>query len=141
MLARSLPFDEHLARYAAADLFLDSFPYNAHTTACEALWAGLPIVTCSGETMVSRAGGSLLTALGLGEFVTHAPAEYEALARRLATSPADLAAIRSRLTEGERRRALFSPRRYCRFLESAFETMHARHRQGLLPESFDVPEA
>jgi predicted O-linked N-acetylglucosamine transferase (SPINDLY family) len=141
VLARPLPFDEHLARYAAADLFLDSFPYNAHTTACEALWAGLPIVTCSGETMVSRAAGGLLTALGLGELVTHMPADYEALARRLATSPAELAAIRSRLTDAGRHRALFSPQRYCRYLEVAFETMHARHRQGLLPESFDVPAA
>ena len=139
VLARPLPFDEHLARYAAADLFLDSFPYNAHTTACEALWAGLPIVTCSGETMVSRAAGGLLTSLGLGELVTHTFADYEALARRLATSPAELVAIRSKLTEAGRVRALFDPRRYCRLLEAAFETMHERHRQGLPPESFDVP--
>ncbi len=141
VIARPLPFDEHLARYAAADLFLDSFPYNAHTTACEALWAGLPIVTCVGEGMTSRIAGGLLTSLGLGELVTHTLVDYEALARRLATSPAELAAIRSRLTDAGRHRALFSLQRYCRHLEAAFETMHARHRQGLLPQSFDVPEA
>ena len=141
VLARPLPFDQHLARYAAADLFRDTSPYNAHTTACEALWSGLPVVTCTGEGMTSRIAGGLLTSLGLGELVTHTLVDYEALAHRLAASPAELAAIRSRLTEEERHRALFGPRRYCRFLEAAFEAMHTRHRQGLLPESFDVSAA
>jgi len=140
VLARPIAFDEHLARYAAADLFLDTFPYNAHTTACEALSAGLPIVTCAGEGMASRIAGGLLASVGLDELVTGSLAEYEALARRLATQPGELAAIRARLTQGDRHRAALDPRRYCRLLDRAFETMHARHRQGLPPESFDVPD-
>ena len=71
VLARPLPFDQHLARYAAADLLRDTSPYNEHTTACEALWSGLPIVTCTSEGMTSRIAGGLLTSLGLGELVTH----------------------------------------------------------------------
>ena len=91
--------EQHLARLQLADLFLDTLPYNAHTTASDALWAGLPVVTCAGETFAARVAGSLLHANGLPELVTHTLADYEALALRLARDPAALGALREQLGE------------------------------------------
>src|SRR5208337_2648457 len=97
MFAKRLPTDEHLARYRLADLFLDTFPYNAHSTASDALWAGLPVLTCLGETFAGRAAASLLRAIGLPELVSANLEEYEALACKLALEPSQLLAIRSKL--------------------------------------------
>jgi protein O-GlcNAc transferase len=88
---------EHLARHRVADLFLDTLPYNAHTTASDALWAGLPVITCAGETFASRVAGSLLHAVGLAELVTYSLADYETLALELATKPMMLAGLRTTL--------------------------------------------
>jgi protein O-GlcNAc transferase len=128
----------HLARHRLADLFVDTLPYNAHTTASDALWTGLPVVTCLGTTFAGRVAGSLIKAAGLPELVTHDLAAYEALALELATSPARLAALRMRLAQGLGTCALFDTDRTRRHIESAYSTMRERHERGLPPAAFDV---
>ena len=119
VFAPRLPLPEHLARHACADLFLDTLPYNAHTTACDALWAGLPVLTRTGETFAGRVGASLLHAVGLPELVTDSPAAYAALALRLARDPVLLAGLRERLLRGRSTCALFDTAGYARDLEAA----------------------
>lgn len=136
--AAPLPLPEHLARQRRADLFLDTLPVNAHTTASDALWAGLPILTCRGESFVSRVAASLLTALGLPELVTSSLHEYAARALELAHTPTALAALRERLDANRATGALFDARRFCRHFEAALLQVHERHQQGLAPESFSV---
>lgn len=131
---------EHLARHACADLFLDTFDYNAHTTSSDALWAGLPVLTLEGATFASRVGASLLRAVGLPELVCGNADEYEAKAFELATSPQSLAATRQRLGELRTSSPLFDSRLFTRRLEAAFATMHDRRRQGLAPADFAVPD-
>jgi protein O-GlcNAc transferase len=138
VFAPRLDLDAHLARHRLADLFLDTFLVNAHTTASDALWAGLPLVTLSGETFVSRVAASLLAAVGLPELITDNLADYEALAVKLATTPALLAAIRERLLVGRETSPLFDTDRFRRHIESAYLTMYERHLSGAAPESFDV---
>ncbi len=128
----------HLARLRLADLFLDTWPYNAHTTGSDALWAGLPVLTCTGPTFPSRVGASLLHAMGLPELVVDSFAEYEALAYRLATEPALLAALRQRLAAKLPSAPLFNSRRYTRHLEAAYERMVERARAGQPAEAFAV---
>jgi predicted O-linked N-acetylglucosamine transferase (SPINDLY family) len=115
----------HVARNAAADLFVDTFPYGAHTTANDALLAGLPVVTCAGETMVSRIAGSQLDAIGLPELVTENLEQYEALALRLATHPEELRSYRARLAANRRTHPLFDMARYARDFEDAMERIWA----------------
>jgi predicted O-linked N-acetylglucosamine transferase (SPINDLY family) len=119
--------EDHLARYAQADLFLDTHPYNAHTTAADALLAGLPVLTWSGDAMPSRVAGSLLHAVGLPELVTGSLADYEALALALARDPARLAGLRARLAAARDTAPLFDTRGFCRDLEAAYLAMW-RHR-------------
>ena len=118
---RKLP--EHLARHRLADLFLDTLPCNAHTTASDALWAGLPVLTCAGRSLAARVAGSLLQAVGLPELVTHDLAEYEALALKLAREPGLLAGLRERLARNRLSTPLFDCERYARHLEAAYEEM------------------
>lgn len=129
----------HLARYHHADLFLDTLPCNAHTTAADALWMGVPVLTVLGEQMQGRVAASLLRAAGLPELVTAGLAEYEALAYRLATEPGVLSALRFRLAEGRRTGALFNTRRKVRDLERAYGMMWDRHCRGLPPAGIVVP--
>src|SRR5262249_12670901 len=129
---------EHLARLALADLFLDTLPYNAHTTAADSLWAGVPVVTQLGQAMAGRVAASMLTAAGLPELITHSAEEYEALARRLATNPAELSEARAHLIANRPGCVLFQTERWVRHLESALQTMWERHERGLPPESFEV---
>lgn len=131
-------YDEHLARYGVADLFIDAFPYNAHTTACEALWAGLPLITLSGETFASRVTGSLLHAAGLGELVADDLPDYERRIRALVAAPERLARMREILVRGRASGALLDPAGYCRRLETGFMMMHERWRKGLPPDHIDV---
>jgi predicted O-linked N-acetylglucosamine transferase (SPINDLY family) len=125
---------EHLARHRCADLFLDTFYYNAHTTASDALWAGLPVLTCPGDSMAARVAASLLTAVGLPELIARGRDEYEAKALALALDPARLAAIRRRLAENRTTQPLFDTARYTRYLEQAYLQMHERHRAALPPD-------
>lgn len=129
---------EHLARQRLAGLFLDTFPYNAHSTACDALWAGLPIVTCAGRSFQSRVAGSLLRAVGLPDLVTTSFEEYEALAFSLATEPARLAEVKARLERNRETSPLFDIGRYARHLEAAYEEMVELRRRGQKPRPIDV---
>jgi predicted O-linked N-acetylglucosamine transferase (SPINDLY family) len=131
------PPPEHLARLRQADLFLDTLYYNAHTTASDALWMGLPLVTCRGQTFAGRVAASLLHAAGLPELVTENLAAYEALALRLAQQPDLLRSFKDRLT---RSNALFDQDLFLRHLEAAYETMAARARRGEKPSSFTVAQ-
>jgi len=133
------PLDAHLARHAAADLFLDSLPCNAHTTASDALWAGLPVVTCAGRSFAARVAGSLLHAMGLGELVTESTAAYEAIALALARDPLRLAEVRAKLRANRMTAPLFDIERYTRHLEWAYEAMWRQHLRGEPPRAFDVP--
>ncbi|MDO5623888.1 MAG: tetratricopeptide repeat protein [Pseudomonadota bacterium] len=119
VFAPRLPHAEHLARLPLAELFLDSLPYGAHTTASDALRQGVPVLTCTGSSFASRVGASLLTALGLPELITHALPAYEARAVALAREPAQLAALRQRLHEQRHASGLFKPQAFARGLEAA----------------------
>jgi protein O-GlcNAc transferase len=129
---------DHLARYGCADLFLDTFPYNAHTTASDALLAGVPVLTCSGESFASRVAASLLLALDLPELICADLSDYEAQALNLAQHPQTLRELRSRLGQQERKAALFDMNRFRAGLESAYLTMWQRREAGLQPVSFEV---
>ena len=134
---RLLP-PEHLARQRLADLFLDTLPCNAHTTASDALWAGLPLLTCRGNAFPGRVAASLLRALGLPELISGNLADYEALALKLATMPELLANIKSRLARNRGTQPLFDTDRYRRHLECAYVTMVERYQRGEPPQSFSV---
>jgi predicted O-linked N-acetylglucosamine transferase (SPINDLY family) len=132
---------DHLARHRQADLFLDTMPFNAHTTASDALWAGLPVLTCAGTTFPGRVAASLLHALGLPELVTHSPADYEALAGKIASDPALCAALKAKLRANRDVYPLFDTVRTTRNIEAAFTTMVERAARGEGPESFAVAAA
>jgi len=134
VFARRMSPPEHLARQRSADLFLDTLPYNAHTTASDALWAGLPVLTCAGEAFASRVAASLLSAVRLPELITNGLAEYEALAVELATNPTRLAQVKRKLLFNGRTAPLFDTPRFTRHLESAYSQMHERHLAGLPPD-------
>jgi predicted O-linked N-acetylglucosamine transferase (SPINDLY family) len=121
-----------------ADLFLDTFPFNAGTMASDALWAGVPVLTCPGEAFASRMAASLLTAAGLPELIAANADDYSVRALRLATTPAVLADVRDRLARNRTHGALFDTQRFCRNLESAYRTMWERCRRGEAPTGFDV---
>ncbi len=141
VFAPRVPIGQHLARHHAADLFLDTCPYNAHTTASDALWGGLPIVTCQGETFASRVAASILTAAGLPELVTKTLKDYERRALELARDHTQLADIRARLWRNRETCPLFDTARYTRNIERALEQMWTRHHSGLPPQEFAVTEA
>jgi predicted O-linked N-acetylglucosamine transferase (SPINDLY family) len=124
------PLEEHLARQRLGDLFLDTLPCNAHTTASDALWGGLPLVTCAGTTFPGRVGASLLAAAGLPELVTNSLADYEALALRLAQDREGLFHIKAKLARNRATCALFDTDRFCRNLEAAFLIMWERYLRG-----------
>jgi protein O-GlcNAc transferase len=131
--------ETHLARLPLADLFLDTLPYNAHATACDALWMGLPVLTCPGRTFAGRVATSLLHAIEMPELVTPSMEAYENRARELAADPRALADIRARLTAKSRTAPLFDTRRYTHDLESAYKIMVERQRRGEAPQHLIVP--
>lgn len=135
---RSIP--EHLARHMLADLFLDTLPYNAHTTTSDALWTGLPVLTCMGQSFASRVAASLLNACGLTELITESRADYEKLAIKLARHPTKLATIRAKLIANRDKHPLFDTVRYAKNLETAFETIIQLANDKKPPESFTVIE-
>jgi predicted O-linked N-acetylglucosamine transferase (SPINDLY family) len=139
LLAPHVPgMPEHLARQRLADLYLDTVPYNAHSTACDALWAGVPVLTCTGSSFASRVAASALTAAGLPELITHSLPEYESRALELLRDPGQLAEVRSRLERQRLSCPLFNTSLYTRHLEAAYQTMHQRAVDGQMPESFSV---
>ncbi|HYB08184.1 MAG TPA: tetratricopeptide repeat protein [Alphaproteobacteria bacterium] len=129
---------EHLARYRVADLFLDTLPYNAHTTTSDALWAGLPVLTCEGTTFAGRVAGSLLRAIGMPELIARDLSEYEALALRLVTDPARLSGIRAKLARNRLTTPLFDTDRFRRHIEAAYLEMWRTWQQGEASRSFAV---
>jgi predicted O-linked N-acetylglucosamine transferase (SPINDLY family) len=139
VFAGRLPYPDHLARHRLADLFLDTFPFNGGTTTSDALWAGLPVVTLSGEAYAARMSASLLNAVGLPELATSSVAEYEALALSLARNPQSLADIRARLARNRTTHPLFDTARFTRHMEAAYREMWERRLRGEAPESFLVP--
>jgi predicted O-linked N-acetylglucosamine transferase (SPINDLY family) len=134
IFAPRLPLARHLARHRLADLFLDTLPYNAHTTASDALWAGLPVLTCRGTAFAGRVAASLLEAVGLPELITETPEQYEARALDLARSPDKLARLRRELSTKRPVMPLFDTRRFTRDLEAAYAAMHERRAKGLAPD-------
>ena len=138
IFAPRLAVADHLARHRRADLFLDTLPYNAPTTASDALWAGLPLVTCQGDTFAGRVAASLLNAIGLPELITASLEEYEALALKLARDPALLGAMKEKLRRNRDTYPLFDTARFARHIESAYETMWQAHQDGRAPAAFAV---
>lgn len=130
--------EDHLARHRLADLFLDTLPYNAHTTASDALWAGLPIVTCQGRAFAGRVAASLLHAVGLPELVTHNLADYEALALRLAQDSMLLRGFRDKLASNVKTHPLFDTDRFRRNLEATYLRMWKVWQAGEAPQPFRV---
>lgn len=138
VFAPRMPLDEHLARHRLADLFLDTLPVNAHTTASDALWAGLPLLTCAGKSFAARVAASLLHAVGLPELVTETAEDYEALALALARDPQRLQGLRQKLNEQKHTSPLFDAKRFARDIEAAYVEMHERHLKGLPPDVIEV---
>jgi predicted O-linked N-acetylglucosamine transferase (SPINDLY family) len=130
--------EDHLARYRLADMFLDTLHFNAHTTASDALWAGLPVLTCAGTTYASRVAGSLLHAVGLPELIAHSLGDYETLALRFARDLPLLASIRQRLARNRETFPLFDTGRFTRHIEAAYTTIWERQQRGDPPERFAV---
>jgi protein O-GlcNAc transferase len=138
VFAARVPLDEHLARHRHADLFLDTQPYGAHTTASDALWAGVPVLTVVGPTFAARVAASLLQAAGLPELIAPDLKAYEAAALRLASEPDTLAAIRTKLAKNRERTPLFDTAAFTRNLESAYAMMRERSQRREPPQSFAV---
>jgi predicted O-linked N-acetylglucosamine transferase (SPINDLY family) len=139
--AGRVPFGEYLARYGAADLFLDTLPYNAGATASDALWAGLPVLTRPGRTFAGRVAASLLTAIGLPELVATTQARYEDLAVGLATDPPRLEALRAKLAANRATAPLFDTRAFTAGLESAYVRIAQRDRAALPPAHLRIRSA
>ncbi len=144
IFASRLPAPLHLARHRLADLFLDTLPCNAHTTASDALWGGLPLLTCPGESFAARVAASLLQAVGLADLIAPSLAEYEEIAVSLGRNPGLLGDLKARLARNRTTQPLFDTVRTVRHLESAYRRIHARWAAGLPPESMviaDDPDA
>ena len=131
--------EDYLARMNLADLFLDTLPYGAHTTASDALWMGLPVLTCIGTSFAGRVAVSLLHAIGLPEMITNSYDEYEAAAIKLAQTPALLSRIKEKLARDRETSSLFDTVRYTRRLENAYRSMWERYQRGEPPAHFAVP--
>ena len=138
VFAPQVDYQEHLARLRHADLFLDSLPFNGGTTTSDALWAGIPTISCSGDAFSSRMSGSLLHAIGLPELVTDNLEDYEKLALELVTQPEKLQGIKHKLQQNRLAYPLFDTDRFRRHLESAYEVILQRHALGLTPAHIDI---
>ena len=128
----------HLDRHRHIDLFLDTFPYNAHTTASDALRAGVPVITLIGRSFQSRVAASLLESIGAADLVTKTPDEYEHLAIELATDHTALSTLKHRIAACIETSSLFQPSMFARHLESAFVAMMARETKGLPPTDIQI---
>jgi predicted O-linked N-acetylglucosamine transferase (SPINDLY family) len=139
IFAKRMPPPDHLARHRLADLFLDTLPVNAVTTASDALWAGLPVLTCRGETFVGRVAASLLHAIGLPELITTTSEAYEQTAIDLAMHPEKLAVIKAKLAENRLTTPLFDTKLFTKHIEAAFTAMYERQQAGLPPDHIIIP--
>jgi protein O-GlcNAc transferase len=132
---------DHLARHSLADLFLDTRYYNAHATACDALWSGVPVLTCPGETFASRVGASLVTSVGLSELIVANLDEYQRRAVELAKNPHSLRDLRDKLEKKRPTAPLFDAKRFVANLERAYRAMWETHAAGRPPRPIDVVES
>lgn len=139
VFARQAPLADHLARHRLAGLFLDTLPYGAHTSASDALWAGLPVLSVEGATFAGRVGTSLLHAAGLPELSARSLREYERIALDLARYPERLAALKAKLLGNRNTCALFDTKRFTRNFETALAMMHDRQERGETPADFTIP--
>jgi len=133
VFAKRMNLDDHLARHRLADLFLDTLPYNAHTTTSDALWAGLPVLTCTGISFASRVAASLLQAIELPELITNNEQDYQAKAIELATNPQILRELKAKLDSNRLSKPLFNAKLFTNHIESAYLTMYQRLLDGLSP--------
>jgi len=144
IFAERVSMAEHLARHRLADLFLDTFHYNAHSTASDALWAGLPVITLAGQSFAARVAASLLNAIGLPELITHSASDYERLALELARDPQKLSALKAKLAGLKNGAPLFDTGRFTRNLESGYAQAYQRYFEGKIPAHImvtDEPQA
>ena len=137
---KRLPKSEYLARYRVADLFLDTLPYNAGTTASDALRMGLPVLTCQGNSFVSREASSVMNSINLPELITTTQEQYESLAIELATNPEKLKIIKDKLIDNLATSALYDTPLFTRHLETAYLKMYDRYQQGLNPDHIYVED-
>ena len=133
-----MPLADHLARHKLADLFIDTLPYNAHTTTSDALWAGLPVLSCMGKSFAARVAGSLLLAMDLPELITNTQADFESKAIEYAKDPVALQKIKLKLLENLPISPLFNAKLFTRHIEQAYRVMYARQQSGLPPAHFAV---
>jgi predicted O-linked N-acetylglucosamine transferase (SPINDLY family) len=140
IFAERLPQAEHLARQKLADLFLDTFNVNAHTTASDALWSGLPVVTKLGQGFAARVAGSLLAAIDMPELITETEQDYEALILDLATNPERLGAIKIKLAANRLSKPLFNTELFTKHLEDGYQRAYQQYFDGKKPEAIYVPE-
>lgn len=139
VFAKRAPMDEHLARQKLADLFIDTFAFNAHTTTTEALWAGLPVITKTGKGFAARVAGSLLNAIGLPELITKTEQDYEALALELATHPNHLKQIKAKLDTNRLSKPLFNTKQYTNHLETAYKMAYDNYFNEQNGDNIFVP--
>ena len=140
VFAKRINLPDHLARQRVADLFIDTLPYNAHTTASDALWAGLPVLTCMGESFASRVAASLLYAIELPELITTTQAQYEATAIELANNPTKLKAIKTKLERNRLITPLFNTQLFTKHIEAAYAQMYERFRADLPPDHIYIED-
>lgn len=141
IFASRMPADEHLARHQFADLFLDTYPCNAHTTASDSLWAGLPVLTLMGESFASRVAASLLNTLNLKELITQSLIAYEKRAIQLAMQPSQLDEIKKKLSKSILNSPLFRTKTFTHHLEDAYTAAYKRHKDGKQPDHIHVADA
>jgi len=140
VFAQRLPQAEHLARHRLADLFIDTLPYNAHTTASDALWTGLPVLTLMGESFAARVAASLLTAIELPELITSTSEEYEAKAIELASDPKLIFELKEKLLRNRLTTPLFNTPLFTKHIESGYQAMYERYQSGLTPDHIHVKD-
>ncbi len=138
VFAQRVPISDHLARHRLADLFLDTFNYNAHSTASDALWSGLPVVTKFGQGFASRVGAGLLNAIDLAELITKSEEEYERLALELALNPAKLGELKEKLSEHRLKKPLFDSEKFARHIEQAYRRIYGRYIDAKAPEDIEI---
>ena len=138
IFAKIMPLADHLARHRCADLFIDTFPYTAHTTCSDALWAGLPVVTRIGNSFASRVSASLLNAIGLSELITHSEKEFENLALELANDKYKLEKLKIKLEKNKISKSLFNTEIYTKNIESSYRTIYNRYLNNLSAEDIEI---
>ena len=138
IFAKRTAFENHLARHRLADLFLDTLPYNAHTTASDALWMSLPVLTCAGTTFAGRVAASLLSAAGLEELIAPSLEDYESIALKLAHDQSLLNSFRERVESSRHGGPLFDTALFTRHIEAAYTQMWKRFHRGERPAGFAV---